>query len=117
MGGRKKKRSRFEYGGAYYHWFFDENNWRIRIYSEDKKFVIAYFIGDPWQEGAHLEVHGEIFPGLTKSEPRPVRLCIPIIVHEEWSKSLGALVNALLSWSLDPDHSLERYPPSACINV
>lgn len=109
MGGRKKKRARFEYLGDHYHWYHDD--WRIRIYSEDKKFVISYFMGDPWGNKPHLEVRGELFPGIERDEPRPVRLCVPKFVTDEFTKSLGAFVNALIRWSLRETHRLKYYEP------
>jgi hypothetical protein len=109
MGARKKRRTRFEYLGKYYHWYDD--GWRVRICSEDKKFVIAYFIGDPWGDGAHLEVHGQFFPGVDAANPRPVRLCVPKFVTDEWQNSMGAFVNALIRWSVRESHRLKAYEP------
>jgi hypothetical protein len=111
MGARKKRRSRFEYLGRYYHWWFDDA-WRVHICSEDKKFVIAYFAGDPFQEppfdGPLIEVHGLGFPGIDDDEPRPVLLHVPKFVSDEWRKSLGALVNAVIRWSIQESHKLKR---------
>lgn len=109
MGARKKKRTRFEYLGEYFHWYSDD--WRIHVCSEDKKFAVAYFNGDPWGEGPHLEVYGERFPGIERDESRPVRLCVPNLVIDEWTKSLGAFVNALIRWSLRESHRLKYYEP------
>ena len=108
MGARKKKRTRFEYLGEYFHWYHDDN-WRVHVSSADKKFVIAYFMGDPFADGPHLEVHGQRFPGIERNEARPVRLCVPKFVTDEWTKSLGAFVNALIRWSLRKTHRLKYY--------
>ncbi len=107
MSVRKKKRARFEYLGEYFVWYQDD--WHVHVYSEDKKFLIAYFMGDPWGDGPHLEVHGQRFPGITHDKTRPVRLCVPKFVTDEWKKSLGAFVNALIRWSLRESHHLKYY--------
>ncbi|MCG6155644.1 hypothetical protein [Rubinisphaera margarita] len=107
MGARKKRRTRFEYLGNHYYWYVDD--WRVRICSKNKRFAIAYFISDPFGEESHLEVRGREFPGIDPSEPRPVRLCVPKFVTDEWKKSMGAFVNALIRWSLRENHRLKRY--------
>jgi hypothetical protein len=107
MGVRKKGRARFEYLGEYFHWYLDD--WRVHVCSEDKTFVIAYFMGDPWGDGPHLEVHGNRFPGLEDNSNRPVRLCVPKFVTSAGTKSLGAFVNALIRWSLRTSHRIKYY--------
>lgn len=107
MGVRKKKRTCFEYLGEYFHWYHDD--WRVRVSTADKKFVIAYFTGDPWGDGPHLEVYGPRFPGIERNQTRPVRLCVPKFVIDEWANSLGAFVNALIRWSLRESHRLKYY--------
>jgi hypothetical protein len=111
MGARKKKRTRFEYLGTQYLWYFDE--WRVHIASADKKFVVAYFVGDPWGDAPHLEVFGQHFPGVGTDRLRPVRLQVPNFVRQEWQKSLGAFVNALIRWSLRESHRLKEYESAA----
>lgn len=113
MGVRGKGRACFECLGERFYWYQDD--WRVHVSSEDKTFVIAYFIGDPWGDGPHLEVHGQRFPGLEVNKLRPVRLCVPNFVAKEWTNSLGAFVNALLRWSLKKSHCLKVYefiPPN-----
>jgi len=111
MGARKKKRTRFEYLGRYYHWWYDDQ-WRVHVCSEDKKFVIAYFTGYPFRDPPFdeplIEVHGQEFSGIDDSEQRPVLLHVPKFVTDEWSKSLGALVNALIRWCIRESHKLTR---------
>ena len=109
MGVQKKKRTQFEYLGETFTWYFDD--WYVRVYSDDKKFHVAYFTGDPWGENPHLKVLGQRFPGLETSEARPVLLCVPPFVTKEWQNSLGAFVNALIRWSLRKTHKLKRYKP------
>jgi len=111
MGARKKGRTRFECLGEYFHWYWDE--WYIRIASEDKSLVIAYFNGDPWGDGPHVEVHGTRFPGIARNEKRPVRVVVHEQVIHEFQASTGAFVNALIRWSLDETHQLEYYDKPA----
>ncbi len=105
MKARKKKRSRFEYQGENFLWYFDD--WYVHICSEDKSFVVAYFVGDPFGNENHLEVHGFRFPGINRTKSRPVRISVPKLIVDEWSNSLGAFVNALICWSLNESHSIE----------
>lgn len=112
MGVRKKGKTRFEYLGRYYYWLFD--NWHIRIASEDKKFVVAYFMDGHRELEPHLEVIGQEFPGIKREQSRPVRLYVPKFVTDEWEKSTGAFINALIRWSLRESHQLKYYsPPSS----
>lgn len=107
MGVQKKGSVRFEYLGEYFHWYCDDNY--IRVYSEDKKFMIAYPLGTPLDEEPHLEIHGQRFPGIQRDAKRPVRVCVPTFVEEEFSKSMGAFVNALIRWCLRESHRLKYY--------
>lgn len=109
MGTRKKKRAVFEYLGEDFYWYQDD--WYVRVYSEDKKFVVAYFMGNPWGDRPHLEVHGPRFPGIETSQTRPVLLCVPSFVTDEWTNSLGAFINSLIRWSLRETHKLKYYEP------
>lgn len=106
MSVRKKKVTRFECMGESFYWRFD--NWHLRIYSEDKTFVVAYYMGHSGSD--HLEVIGKRFPGVDRKLPRPVRLEIPAHVLEQ-GDSAGALVNALIRWCLDENHQLIQYVP------
>jgi|GEM_PF-5522557 len=110
MGVLKKGRVRFEYLGEYFHWWFD--NWHLRVCSEDKSFVIACFMGGPSQQ-PHLEVHGTRFPGIEPDAPSPIRLCVPRFVVDEFSRSSGAFINALIRWSLRKSHRLKYYEHTA----
>lgn len=105
MGVRKKGRTRFECLGEYFVWYWDE--WYIRISSEDKSLVIAYFLGDPWGDRPHIEVHGNRFSGIDRTTKRPVRVLVPEHVTQEFQSSTGAFVNALIRWCLDESHELE----------
>jgi hypothetical protein len=107
MGVRKKGTARFEYLGEYFHWYCDDNY--IRVYSEDKTFVIAYPLDTPLDETPHLEIHGQRFPGIERDERRPVLVCVPPLVEETFSRSMGAFVNALIRWSLNDAHRLKYF--------
>ncbi|MHC2068697.1 hypothetical protein ACYFX5_14620 [Bremerella sp. T1] len=109
MGVRKKGRARFECLGEYFVWYFD--NYHLRLVSEDKSFVVAYFMGDPWGDEPHLEIHGMRFPGIARSETRPVRVVLPESIHNKFVESTGSFVNALIRWSLDETRQLEYYLP------
>lgn len=69
MAARKKNRTRFEYLGRQYLWSYDD--WRVRLCSEDKKLVVAFFMGDPFGMDRHLEVIGPEFPGIEPTERAP----------------------------------------------
>lgn len=117
MGARKKRRARFEYLGRHFHWWTDD--WRLHVCSEDKKFSVAYVQADPFSsppfDAPHLEVHGHEFPGVDRADQRPVLMLVPRFVTDEWSKSSGAFVNALVRWCLRDSHKLKRIeiPPES----
>ncbi|MEM9346629.1 MAG: hypothetical protein AAGB26_08425 [Planctomycetota bacterium] len=103
---------RFEYRGKYFHWYNDGDRY-IRIASEDKKFVVAYLLGDLYGMQSHLEVTGQDFPGIAATEERPVRICVPKFVEDEFKTSFGAFVNALIRWCLQETHQIKRYKPNS----
>jgi hypothetical protein len=108
---RKKRRNKFQHSGRSFVWWVD-NDTCIRIASDDKAFVVAYLIYDvPQDVGGLLAVHGHEFPGIELTEKRPVWLVVPRFVENALAKSMGAMVDAIISWSLDPQHELIRYTP------
>lgn len=115
MGARRKGRAKFEHSGRKFVWWVDNDTF-IRISSEDKSFVVAYLLYDvPTDVGGILAVHGREFPGLMESEPRPIWLIVPEEVSNALSNSMGALVNELITWCLEPTRDLQLYtgtPPT-----
>lgn len=103
MPARTKRRAKFMFGGRLFVWWVDGDRY-LRISSIDKKFVVAYHL---WGATPVLDVIGQEFPGVSPSEPRPVRLIVP----EPDSQSMGATVDALLRWAFDPGHELVRSIP------
>ncbi len=109
MGVRKKGRAKFEHSGRQFVWWVDNDTY-IRIASEDKSFVVAYLLYSlPEDVGGLVAVKGKQFVGLSPSDQRPVWLIVPEDVSNYMHDSMGAFVNALLTWSFDPSHELEIY--------
>lgn len=109
MAVRKKGRSRFAHSGREFVWWVD-NDVFIRVASTDKSLVVAFLISEvPKDVGGIVVVHGPEFLGIDRSEKRPIWLAAPKIIMSAFADSMGAVVNALLSWCLDPDHEIVRY--------
>lgn len=100
MPARTKGRAKFDFHGRPFVWWIDGDYW-LRIASLDKKFVVAFALGRAGDQPPILTVHGHEFPGLKRSATRPVYLIVP-----QPSGSMGAWVDHLLRWSLDPSHEL-----------
>ena len=100
MPARTKRRAKFIFGNRLFVWWVDADRY-LRISSIDKKFVIALHL---WDAPPRLDVIGPEFPGIDRSEQRPVRLTVPWPVGQ----SMGAQVDALLRWAFDPGHELVR---------
>lgn len=109
MGVRKKGRTTLTHSGHEFVWWVDNDTY-IRIASSDKSMVVAYLIYDvPEDVGGILCVNGPTFPGLSKTEQRPVWLVLPDSIRDAFQQSMGAVVNAILAWCLDPEHEIIRY--------
>ena len=78
--------------------------------------MVAYLIYDvPADVGGILAVHGRSFPGLTSDDKRPYWIIVPDSVCNKMRDSIGAFVDALLTWCLDPTRQLLPYqgtPPA-----
>jgi hypothetical protein len=102
MPARTKGRAKFDFHGRPFVWV-DRDSW-LRIASLDKRFVVAYALARALDQPPILAVHGQEFPGLKPSEPRPAYLVVP----EPAGRSMGAQVNHLLAWAFDQPHDLVR---------
>lgn len=115
MAVRRKGRSVFQHSGREFVWWVDNDTY-IRIASADKSLVVGYLLYDvPHGIGGLVAVHGPKFPGLERAEKRPVWLVVPQSIADEFQHSMGAFVNALITWCLDPEHEIERYEGSVPI--
>ena len=103
MPARTKGRAKFDFRGRPFVWWVDGDYW-LRIASLDKRFVVAYALGRAADQPPILTVHGQEFPGLEPSEPRPIFL----ITAEPSGGSIGAWVDQLLTWCFDETHELVR---------
>jgi hypothetical protein len=109
MSVRKKGRTRFNHSGREFVWWVDTDTF-VRVASADKALVVAYLICDvPTDVGGIVAVHGPEFPGIEQTEKRPVWLVAPREIMDAFQQSMGAVVNALISWCLDPEHEIKRY--------
>jgi len=109
MGVRKKGRSKFTHSGQEFVWWVDNDTF-TRIASADKSLVVAYLIYDvPRDVGGILAVHGPEFPGIDRNEKRPIWLVLPEEIMDAFQQSMGAVVNALITWCLDTEHDIVRY--------
>jgi hypothetical protein len=104
MPARTKGRARFDFQGRPFVWRIDGDRW-LRIASLDKRFVVASPLGRAIGQPPVLVVHGQEFPGLTSSDPRPVYLIVP---ESPSGGSMGAWVEQILAWSFDESHALIR---------
>jgi len=106
---RTKGRAKFDYNGRPFVWWVDADTY-LRIASTDKQFVVSYLLYDPDNAGPLLAVLGPEFPGIDRSEPRPVWFVPPIYSAE----TMGGHVADLLDWCFKTqDH--DRFagsPPS-----
>ena len=106
---RKKNRNSFQHSGRSFVWWIDNDTY-LRIASENKTFVVAYLIFDtPEDVGGILVVHGSEFAGLEGDSKRPAFLETPRSIADMLQNSIGATVDAVLTWSLDPKHDIIRY--------
>jgi hypothetical protein len=103
MGARTKRRAKFDFRGRPFVWWVDGDVY-LRVSSLDKKFVIALPLGTEPGDPRGVEVIGSEFPGLTRSDRRPVWLAAPPLSRE----SMGGWVEELLNWSFDENHALHR---------
>ena len=75
MGARRKGRAAFDFHGRAFVWWV-ENDKYLRIASADKTFIIAYAIGRDPSDPPTIEVIGQSFPGIDRSERRPLWLVV-----------------------------------------
>ena len=110
MPARTKRRAKFDFRNRPFVWWVDSDRY-LRISSLDKKFIIAYPLGTDLGDPPVIEVIGQEFPGLHRSERRPVWLVVP--EPGGAGRGMGAWVDSLLRWSFDPIHELIRFdgPP------
>lgn len=109
MGISKKNRCTFQHSGREFTWWV-ENESFIRIISQDRQFYVDYLIlGMPSDAGGLLAVRGKEFPGLESDRDRPVVLDVPESIANCFANSMGSVVDAILTWSLDPNHEIIRY--------
>ena len=109
MGISKKKRCTFQHSGRNFLWWV-ENESFIRIISENRRFCVDYlFVDTPSEVGGLLAVRGNEFVGLEFEEEQPIVLNVPAFIANCFSHSMGAVVDAVLTWSLDPNHEIILY--------
>lgn len=115
MGGRKKKRAKFIYNGRNFLWYW-KNDIRLRIYSEDKKFVVEYLHPIPFGSDSLddlLIINGQEFPKVDIKK-RPIATKLPTEITSKLGKSIGKFVRSILEWSYDQTDKLKekdiRYP-------
>ncbi len=105
----KKNRCTFPHSGRDFTWWV-ENESFIRIISQDRQFYVDYLILDtPSDAGGLLAVRGKEFHGLESDRDRPIVLDVPKSIAECFSHSMGSVVDAILTWSLDSNHEIIRY--------
>ena len=113
MSARSKKRAKFRFNDRDFRWYVDADTW-LRIYSADKKFIVAYLLYHPdltVNSAMYIEVIGTEFPA-RRSDTRPLGLVVPPPVADEIQHSMGALVNAILNWAFDSTTEVEYHPLS-----
>jgi hypothetical protein len=104
MPARTRRRAKFDFQGRPFVWWVDADRY-LRICSLDKKFIISLSL---WGAAPEVvEVIGQEFPGLDRSERRPVWLIAP----PASGTSMGSRVNELLTWSFARDRPLTRADP------
>ena len=104
MPARTKRRAKFDFRGRPFVWWVDADRY-LRISSLDKKFIISLSL---WRTAPEVvEVSGQEFPGLDRSERRPVGLIAP----PGSGTSMGSRVNELRTWSFARDRPLTRADP------
>ena len=109
MGISKKKRCTFQHSGRDFTWWV-ENESFVRIISEDRRFYVDYLIVDtPPDAGGLLAVLGDEFCGLESDHDRPIVLNVPKSIANCFAQSMGSVVDAILTWALDPKHEIIRY--------
>ena len=104
----KKNRCTFQHSDREFTWWV-ENETVIRIISQDRQFYVDYLMSDtPTDVGGLLAVRGREFHGL-EGDPRPVVLDVPRSISDCFANSMGSVVDAVLTWSLDTSHEIIRY--------
>lgn len=102
MAVRKKGRSIVEVDGRRFSWYIHRDT-HVRIASEDQRFVIAY----RWYGKPELSIIGPGFPGVSRSEPRPLVMYPPAFAH----RGPADLARQLIRWALSSNgHPASRAP-------
>lgn len=106
---RTKGRAKFDYDGRRFVWWVDSDIY-LRIASADKQFVVSTPLHDLDSVGPLLAVLGPEFPGVSRTESRPVWFVPPKFSAD----SMGGHVANTLDWCFKTeDH--ERFagdPPT-----
>lgn len=106
---RKKKRRRLTLNKRQFIWWVsddkDSPDAVLRIFSEDKKFIVSYHLDQP-DSDRFLVVLGKEFPGLVQAGSVWIRLRCP--KWESDSTITPAAVRQLIKWCLLQDRPLIR---------
>ena len=96
---RTQGRAKFDYNGRSFVWWVHQDTY-LRIASADKQFVVSYVLYDPDSVGPLLAVLGPEFPGIARTEPRPMFLVPPKL---NWECPMGRHVADILDWCFQSD--------------
>jgi hypothetical protein len=109
MASRKKKRRSLTLNKRRFIWWVSDDKDAadivLRVYSEDKKFIVSYHFGQPDSQ-RFLIVLGREFPGLVHAGSVWIRLRCP--KWESDSRITPATVRQLIKWCLFEDRPLIR---------
>ena len=108
MGIRKKGRVKFTFGDRLFVWWIDNDTY-LRIASDDKRFVVGFFLFDRLNL---LAVHGPDFPGLETSA-RPAWFLLPNLNS---TSEIGRTVNDIRELCFNTDGCVAfdgELPPDA----
>jgi hypothetical protein len=106
---RKKKRRTLTLNKRRFIWWLsddpDSPDVVLRVYSEDKRFIVSYHLDQPDTQ-RFVIVLGKEFPGLVQAGSRWIRLRCP--KWETDSTMTPAAVRQLIKWCLFQDRPLIR---------
>ena len=107
MGVSKKNKRKFTYSDQLYYWLvaptFDENGSQlaITIGSENKKFLIEYYVFQQHVENRHIIVKGEFFPKLENTASWQ-RIKCPMLVDIADNQIVSSKhIKQVLDWCFD----------------
>lgn len=105
----KKKRCTFQHSGRAFTWWVVNDSFS-RIISQDRTFYVDYLIMDtPSDAGGLLAVRGTEFLGLEDDSRRPIVLDVPASIAKCFANSMGSVVDAVLTCSMNETHEIVRY--------